>query len=58
MHQARIEVALNHHERLDGKGYAVGLTSLQFQPFTRMVSIADVYDAMPVTGSIKQAEPS
>lgn len=38
--------ALMHHERCDGSGYPLHLTSIQIDPFAKMVSIADVYDAM------------
>ena len=46
MHPSAIEVALNHHERLDGKGYCRRINQSAISTFTRMVSIADVYDAM------------
>lgn len=38
--------ALMHHERADGKGYPLGLNGNQIDPFAKIVSIADVYDAM------------
>lgn len=38
--------ALMHHERCDGSGYPMQLTSEQIDPFAKMVAIADVYDAM------------
>lgn len=38
--------ALMHHERCDGSGYPLGLKSEQIDPFAKLVSIADVYDAM------------
>ncbi len=37
---------LMHHERCDGSGYPLGLTSSQIDPFAKIVAIADVYDAM------------
>lgn len=40
------EVAFHHHERLDGSGYPSGVKSNQLSLFTRIVSVADVYDAM------------
>lgn len=39
-------VALQHHERCDGKGYPKGLTLNQIEPFAKIVAIADVYDAL------------
>lgn len=38
--------ALMHHERCDGSGYPLGLSSAQIDPFAKIVAIADVYDAM------------
>jgi len=39
-------VALQHHERADGSGYPYGKTADQLEPFSMIVSIADVYDAL------------
>lgn len=39
-------VALMHHERCDGSGYPNGLVSHEIDSFAKLVSIADVYDAM------------
>lgn len=38
--------ALMHHERCDGSGYPNAFTSKQIDKFAKIVSIADVYDAM------------
>lgn len=38
--------ALQHHERCDGTGYPLGLTSEQLDPYAKIVAIADVYDAL------------
>lgn len=38
--------ALMHHERCDGSGYPFGFHSNQIDKFAKIVSIADVYDAM------------
>jgi HD-GYP domain-containing protein (c-di-GMP phosphodiesterase class II) len=46
MHPSAIEVALNHHERLDGKGYCRQISPFGISHFTRMVAIVDMYDAM------------
>lgn len=37
---------LQHHERCDGTGYPLGLTSDEIDPYAKVVAIADVYDAM------------
>lgn len=39
-------VAFQHHERYDGKGYPQGLKGENILEFARIVSIADVYDAL------------
>jgi len=41
-----VDVAYSHHERLDGKGYPRGINSSKISLFTRIVTIADAYDAM------------
>lgn len=35
-----------HHERLDGKGYPLGLSGDQISPIARIVAVADVFDAI------------
>lgn len=39
-------IAYMHHERLDGSGYPQGLKGDELNEFIRIVSIADVYDAL------------
>jgi putative nucleotidyltransferase with HDIG domain len=39
-------VALQHHERLDGKGYPNGLTGDKMSYFSKIVAVADVFHAM------------
>lgn len=38
--------AVMHHERCDGSGYPNGLVSHEIDQFSKLVAIADVYDAM------------
>ena len=38
--------ALLHHEKCDGSGYPYGLKGERLDRFTKMVTIADIYDAM------------
>jgi putative nucleotidyltransferase with HDIG domain len=40
------EAVLYHHERLNGSGYPQGIGGDDLSLYTRIVSIADVYDAM------------
>ena len=40
------EYVLNHHERWDGRGYPNGRTGESIPLLSRILSIADAYDAM------------
>ena len=40
------EVALQHHERLDGSGYPFGLRAKDINPVTRIIAVADVIETM------------
>ncbi|MBN2081683.1 HD-GYP domain-containing protein [bacterium] len=48
-----IGIALNHHERLDGKGYPEGLGADELNRFARLSAICDVYDALTTKRSYK-----
>jgi HD-GYP domain-containing protein (c-di-GMP phosphodiesterase class II) len=39
-------VILQHHERLDGRGYPLGLTAADIHPHSRLLSIVDSFHAM------------
>lgn len=41
-----LNAVLMHHERCDGSGYPSGLKGSEIGKYAKMVSIADVYDAM------------
>lgn len=51
------EIAMYHHERWDGAGYPEGLTGERIPLAARIVSIADVYDALSVKRVYKEAYP-
>ena len=55
-----LQIIRNHHERLDGSGYPDALCGSQLDPKTRIVSIADVYDALttnrPYRGEMSVSE--
>ena len=40
------QIVLQHHERLNGSGYPLGLTAGDILPEARIVAIADVFEAM------------
>lgn len=41
-----IDAALHHHEQYDGKGYPAGLSGDDIPLFSRIICVADVYDAL------------
>ncbi|MDR2020326.1 MAG: HD-GYP domain-containing protein [Treponema sp.] len=49
------EIALSHHERWDGSGYPFQLEGIMIPLAARIVSIADVYDALRMERSYKPA---
>ena len=48
-------IAHDHHERVDGKGYPDGSTGDVISKEGRIVSVADVYDALTSKRSYKEA---
>jgi putative nucleotidyltransferase with HDIG domain len=44
--EAMLDVCLNHHERLDGKGYPRALQAERISLLARMGAVCDVYDAI------------
>ena len=46
IHPLTVDVAAQHHERIDGSGYPEGLTGCQICREGKMVAITDVYDAI------------
>ena len=51
------EIAHEHHERWDGKGYPRGLKGDAISIYAQIVSVADVYDALTSKRSYKEAWP-
>ncbi len=41
-----IDIALHHHEKVDGSGYPDGLKGNEISTFARMAAVCDVYDAV------------
>lgn len=54
MHLAH-NIARDHHERWDGRGYGQGLRSQDISREARIVAVADVYDALTSRRTYKQA---
>jgi len=51
-------VAFEHHLRMDGTGYPVGVTRARLNLGTMLCSIADVYDAMRSQRTYQESFPS
>jgi HD-GYP domain-containing protein (c-di-GMP phosphodiesterase class II) len=50
-------VAAAHHERLDGRGYPLGLSDAQISRETRIITICDFYDALTAERPYRGAMP-
>ncbi|MFB9886369.1 HD-GYP domain-containing protein [Balneatrix alpica] len=50
-------VAAAHHERLDGKGYPLGLEAEQISLETRIITTADIFDAITADRPYRAAIP-
>ncbi|MFQ6133190.1 MAG: HD domain-containing phosphohydrolase [Armatimonadota bacterium] len=44
--QPHLNLVRSHHERLDGRGYPEGLSGEAIDRLTRIITVADAYDAM------------
>jgi HD-GYP domain-containing protein (c-di-GMP phosphodiesterase class II) len=45
----QLMIVYQHHERIDGTGYPVGIQGDEIHPWARMLSVVDVFDAMTGT---------
>jgi HD-GYP domain-containing protein (c-di-GMP phosphodiesterase class II) len=46
---------MHHHERLDGRGYPMGLAGNDIPEFARVIAVADAFDSMTTTRSYRGA---
>lgn len=46
---------LQHHEKMDGGGYPMGVSSEKICPYAKILSIADIYDALVTVRPYKEA---
>lgn len=46
MNEETSSIALSHHERIDGQGYPYGVSSNELSVYSKIVSVADVFDAI------------
>ena len=51
-------VVRHHHERVDGQGYPDGLASLEIPFLSRVIAVADAYNAMTSDRPYREAMPS
>jgi hypothetical protein len=48
---------MHHHERIDGRGYPMGLAGDEIPEFARILAVADAFDSMTSTRSYRGARP-
>jgi putative nucleotidyltransferase with HDIG domain len=51
-------IARNHHEKLNGKGYPRGITASELDLDTRIVTVADIFDALTADRPYRAAMPT
>lgn len=47
---------MHHHERIDGRGYPMGLAGHEIPEFARVLAVADAFDSMTSTRSYREAK--
>jgi len=52
------DTVIHHHERIDGLGYPDGLEGIQIEYITRIIAIADSFDALTSVRPYKEIIPS
>ncbi len=54
---SQLAMVYQHHERLNGRGYPVGLVLDEIHPWARICAIADVFDALTSARPYRRADP-
>jgi putative nucleotidyltransferase with HDIG domain len=52
------KIVRHHHERIDGNGYPSGLVGEEIPPISRIIAVADAYNAMTSDRPYREAMPS
>jgi HD-GYP domain-containing protein (c-di-GMP phosphodiesterase class II) len=52
------QIVRHHHERVDGHGYPDGIQGEEIPPLSRIIAVADAYDAMTSDRPYREAMPS
>lgn len=52
------QIAYQHHERLDGRGYPRSLKKEQIEPLAKIVTVADVFDALTADRVYRKGMPT
>jgi HD-GYP domain-containing protein (c-di-GMP phosphodiesterase class II) len=52
------KIVRHHHERIDGAGYPDGLMGLEIPLLSKLIAVADAYNAMTSNRSYRDAMPS
>lgn len=50
-----LDIVLHHHEKLNGQGYPHGIANRELSPFVRIVTMANVFDALTTDRSHQPA---
>jgi putative nucleotidyltransferase with HDIG domain len=56
--QDTARIAGDHHERLDGQGYPHGIPGVEIDLDTRIVTVADIFDALTADRPYRKAMPA
>jgi HD-GYP domain-containing protein (c-di-GMP phosphodiesterase class II) len=51
----QLMVVYQHHERMDGRGYPVGIVAEEIHPWSQLIAVVDVFDAMTGTRPYRHA---